>query len=69
MFEDGEIKRVAAEMLAEFGENTEQELSVRCDEAKSQGLAVTASLWGRVLLSVEKMREDNDQSGDLQEAC
>ncbi len=67
MYEDSEAKRVAADMVAEFGENAEQELRERGVQAKAQGLPVTASVWDRVLLSVKKLQQDNDRSGDLQE--
>jgi hypothetical protein len=69
VFEDSEIERVAGEMVTEFGENAEQELRARCVRARDQGLIITASTWERVLRCVEKLREDNDGSGDLQEAC
>ena len=69
VFEDSEIERVAAEIVAEFGENAEQEVKTRIAAAKDRGLTLTASIWEQILQYVEKMREDDDGSGDLQEAC
>ncbi len=59
-FEDSEIKRVAAEVVAEFGENAEQELKARSADAKDRGLTLTASIWEQVLQRVEQMRNDDD---------
>ncbi len=59
-FEDIEIKRVAAEMIGEFGENAEQELKARGADAKDRGLTLTASIWEQVLQRVEQMRNDDD---------
>ena len=70
VFEEFEIERVAAEMVAEFGKNAERELRERSAQAKARGLGITASAWEQVLRCVEKLREDDDdRSGDLREAC
>ena len=66
---DSQIKGVAEDMVAEFGENAEQEVRARCADAKARGLTLTASIWEQVLQYVKKMREDDDGNGRLQEAC
>ena len=69
VFKDSEIERLAVGMMAEFRENAERELRKRCALARSHGLFITASTWEQALRRVERLREDDDGSGDLQEAC
>ena len=69
VFKDSDIERLAVMMMAEFRENAERELRKRGALARSRGLSITASTWEQALRRVERLREDDDGSGDLQEAC
>jgi hypothetical protein len=59
-FDDSVIERVAAEVVAEFGENAEHELRARHARAEALGLVATASIWEQILQRVEQMRNDDD---------
>ncbi len=67
-FTDGEIQRAAEKMVAEFGDTAEHEVKARGERARARGLAVTASVWDRILGVIEKQRDDGEASRDLEKA-
>ena len=68
-FTDDEIRRAAEKMVAEFGDTAEHEVKARRASARARGLAVTASVWDRILGVIEKLRDDGEERRDLEEAC
>ncbi len=62
-FSEDHVNQAATSMIAEYGERAEKEVKKRMTTAKDQNLQVMFSEWGRILNTVEQLRQGGGNRG------